>query len=174
MNTTQFFEALTRRAEGDTAVVANLRRSLSHDPGTFAGVFPYIEPFTQNLSAGDRRTVYLVAGLWAQAHRRESGAPLTLPAAMQRLAQSSGSNSVESRMVALLDADPDELVWRMRHAIGLTAAAGLALDWPALLADLLRWNATTRHVQQRWAREFWRHTPRDGDGAHETPAHLQA
>lgn len=169
MNTQAFFEYLARRAESDSAAVATLRRSLSSDVGTFAAAFPIVEPFTQAMSERDRRMVYLAAGLWSLAQRRESGSAMPLPTAMARLLQASGSASVESRFVALLDADEDELVWRLRHVLGLTAAAGLALDWPGLLKDLLHWGASSRHVQRHWARLFWKDAQTDEPPA-EAPA----
>lgn len=158
MNTHAFFEFLARRAEADTAVVSTLRRSLSFDPGTFAAAFPMVEPFTRGFSERDRRTVYLTAGLWASAQRRESGSPIALAVAMDRVARESGSSSVESRFVALLDADTDELVWRLRHAVALTASSSIAIDWSDLLKDLLNWESPTRYVQRKWARMYWQHT----------------
>jgi len=157
MNTHAFFEFLARRAAADTAVVSTLRRSLSFDPGTFAAAFPMVEPFTRGLSERDRRAVYLTAGLWASAQRRESGPPIALGTAMERVARESGSSSVESRFVALLDADTDELVWRLRHAVALTASSSIAIDWPELLNDLLHWESPTRYVQKKWARMYWQH-----------------
>ncbi len=159
MNTHAFFEYLARRAEADTAVVSTLRRSLSFDPGMFAAAFPLVEPFARGLSERDRRTVYLAAGLWASAQRHESGPPIALATAMERVARESGSSSVESRFVALLDADSDELVWRLRHAVALTASSSIAIDWSELLNDLLHWETPARHVQRRWARMYWQHRP---------------
>ena len=157
MNTQAFFEFLARCAEADTAVVSTLRRSLSFDPGTFASAFPVVESFTRALSERDRRTVYLTAGLWASAQRRTSGPPIALAAAMERVARDSGSSSVESRFVALLDADTDEIVWRLRHAVALTSSLGLSIDWSELLNDLLHWESPTRYVQRKWARIYWQH-----------------
>jgi len=155
MNTHAFFESLARRADTDTSVVATLRRSLSFDPGAFPPAFPFVEPFTRGLSERDRRTVYLAASLWASAQRRESGPPSALPSALYRVQSETGSSSIESRFVGRLDADADELVWRLRHAVALTSASGFALDWPGVLDDLLQWGAPSRHVQRRWARQFW-------------------
>jgi CRISPR system Cascade subunit CasB len=55
----------------------------------------------------------------------------------------------------LLDADEDELPWRLRQIVSLTTASGIALDWPQLLKDLLGWDHPDRYVQRRWAREYW-------------------
>jgi CRISPR system Cascade subunit CasB len=76
--------------------------------------------------------------------------------AVQKVARQRDSKSVEQRFVALLDADADELVWRLRHLVQLVASEGVSIDWPALLADLLAWQHPERRVQQRWARQYWR------------------
>lgn len=156
MDTSAFFAALTRAAESDTRVVATLRRSLAEDPGAFAAAYPIVEPLIYGISEHQRRTVYLAAGLWAVAQRRTSGASISLVEALRRTSSRSESGGAERRLIGLLDADSDELVWRLRQAVQLVAADGQALDWPRLLDDLLSWQHPTRRVQQRWAREFWR------------------
>jgi CRISPR system Cascade subunit CasB len=159
MDTTAFFDYLRRRAEADTSIVAILKRSAAQDPGMFPPAYPVIEPFVAGLHEGDRRLVYLVAGLWALVARKgEGGAPIGLADAFRRLAMSAeASRNIEARFVALLDADVDELGWRLRHAIMLIASKGSAIDWPALLQDLLGWRRPSRQVQRNWARIFWRH-----------------
>jgi len=155
MDTRSFFEYLERRAASDTSVIATLRRAQAYDPGSYAAAFPIVEPFTRGLSERDRRTVYLVAGQWANAQRRGTGAAMSMPVALHRVQKSTASASVEARFVSLLDADADELVWRLRHVVSLVSSEGLAIDWPDLLQDLLRWGAPNRFVQQAWARRFW-------------------
>jgi CRISPR system Cascade subunit CasB len=163
MDTNAFFDYLRRRAEADTSIVAILKRSAAQDPGMFPPAYPVVEPFVVGLHEGDRRLVYLVAGLWALAARKgEGGAPSGLAEAFRRLAMSAeASKNVEARFVALLDADIDELGWRLRHAIMLIASKGVAIDWPALLQDLFWWRNSSRRVQRNWARVFWRHDKPD-------------
>jgi CRISPR system Cascade subunit CasB len=157
MDTIVFFDYLKRRAEADTSVVAILKRAAARDPGIYPPAFPIVEPFVAGLHEGDRRLVYLVAGLWALSVRKVDGAPIGLPEALRRLASTAeASKNVEARFVALLDADVDELAWRLRHALALVASTGSAVDWPALLQDLFGWRWTSRQVQRRWARVFWR------------------
>lgn len=153
MDTSSFFTALERRAAADTAVIATLRRSCSSDPGTDPAAFPYIEPRIAGLTNGRRALVYLVAGLWAMTAKRAGhGQGISLATAMKRAAK---NPSVEQRFVALLDADVDELRWRLRQALTLVASQRTAINWPQLLDDLLRWESPSRHIQTRWAREFW-------------------
>jgi CRISPR system Cascade subunit CasB len=66
-----------------------------------------------------------------------------------------GSKSIEQRFTALLDADSDELQWRLRHLTTQLTAAAIPIEWPTLLKDLWAWNSRSRHVQIRWARQFW-------------------
>lgn len=152
MNTSSFFDYLNRRADSDTAVVAALRRSLSSDPGTDTRVFPLVEPWLGQLSDGRRATVYLAAGLWASAARRTGGKPIPLAQALRRI---NNNPSAELRFIRLLDADLDELQWRLRQGVALLSSTGIAIDWPQLLDDLLRWNSPSRSVQSQWARQFW-------------------
>ena len=165
--TTEFFTALQKRSESDTSVVATLRRSLMFEPGTDARAFPLIEGWissdwtSSDWSDRRRRTVYLVAGLWAQVVRQGRGKCMSFPEAMRRVRDSEKSSSIEKRFAALLDADADdELRWRLRSALTLVASKGITLDWPCLLEDLLRWHYRGRRVQARWARTFWGSPPK--------------
>lgn len=42
MNPKAFFDAMERRAQADTSVIATLRRSLAEAPGTYAPAFPLV------------------------------------------------------------------------------------------------------------------------------------
>lgn len=161
MHPDNFFLKLAQRAEVDTAVVAVLRRSASYEPGLYPPAFPAIEPYVQGLGDWQRKATYLTAACWAQGTRREHGQGLTLSAAVRTLRshQAMGSQNIEQRFTALLDADSDELQWRLRHLTSQLAAAAIPIDWPALLKDLWSWNSHTRHVQIKWARDFWSNPP---------------
>jgi len=163
MTETEFFEILHNRAVGDTAVIASLRRSAAYDPGLFPAVYPYVEPFVQHLSGWRRSATYLMAANWALAQRmgrnendRNPREALSLPKALKILqAKGESGKTIEARFKALLDADIDELPWRLRHLTSQLAAVGIAIDWPDLLKDLRRWPDPQRRVQIRWAREYW-------------------
>jgi CRISPR system Cascade subunit CasB len=163
MTETEFFETLKNRALGDSAVIACLRRSAAYDPGLFPAVYPYVEPFVYNMNEWRRSATYLVAAYWALAQRMGRNdddcnlqEALTLPKALKFLqAKNESSKTIEARFKALLDADTDELPWRLRHLTSQLAAAGIAIDWPDLLKDISRWPDPQRRVQVRWAREYW-------------------
>ena len=68
---------------------------------------------------------------------------------------SAGAESLDRRVTALLDADLPDLPYRLRQIIQMLKSNGLAPDYRQLLLDLLRWDAPTRSVQRRWARDYW-------------------
>jgi CRISPR system Cascade subunit CasB len=154
MNSSAFFAAIARRAATDTSVVSTLRGCLSADrPETHAPAFQLIEPLVAGQPGYVRPAAYLAAGCWASAVRQGKGRAVALPEALRRMAKD--APGAERRFVQLLDSDADELGWRLRQIVALVASTGTALDWPALLDDLLRWGSPYRSVQTRWARTFW-------------------
>jgi CRISPR system Cascade subunit CasB len=147
---------LEKLNETDSKAKAVLRRSLAFDPGQHIPAFPYVEPFLKGEQEGWRRDVhYLVAALWA-AHWREGRAgaaqPLARACAMHQL--KSGSASTEKRFIALLDADEDQLPHRLRQMVALLGEQ--AIDFNALLSDLLGWHRDDKRTQNAWARDFYR------------------
>lgn len=131
-----------------TPARAALRRSLAFPPGAYPKAMPYVEPFVAE-EGWKREAHYLVAALYALkdgAHQEGR----TLAQAIREKARDSGS--VEKRFLALLDADRDQVAFRLRQAVGLVEGG---IDFVRLLDDLLRWFSPERYVQARWAREFY-------------------
>ena len=156
-------QALEERAASDTAVLAVLRRSAAYNPGLYPPAFPYVEPLIYGYGMWRRQATYLAAACWAKSRRQRDEGDLgrgqSLATALRTLDQDPtnlhASKNIEKRFTALLDADADELPWRLRQITAVLDAAGIAVDWPSLLADLWRWNHADRPVQVRWARQFW-------------------
>lgn len=131
-----------------TPARAALRRSLAFPPGAYPKAMPYVEPFVAE-EGWKREAHYLVAALYALkdgAHQEGR----TLAQAIREKARD--SSSVEKRFLALLDADRDQVAFRLRQAVGLVEGG---IDFVRLLDDLLRWFSPERYVQARWAREFY-------------------
>jgi len=127
---------------------AALRRSLAFPPGAYPKAMPYVEPFVRE-EGWKREAHYLVAALYALkdgAHQEGR----TLARALREKALE--SDSVEKRFLALLDADRDQIAFRLRQAVALVKGG---LDFARLLDDLLGWFSPERRVQARWAREFY-------------------
>jgi len=151
-----FIESLESRNKNDTRVRATLRRSLSIAPGAFVPAYPYVEPFLKNaIQAWRREAHYLVAGLWAT-HWREGprGQAMSIGKACAVHQSSTGSTSTERRFINLLDADTDQLPYRLRQMIALLKDQ--PIDFEALLKGLLYWNDDQKRTQNAWAREFYR------------------
>lgn len=68
---------------------------------------------------------------------------------------SAGAESLDRRMTALLDADRDELPYRLRQLVQMLKGTRHVPDWQYLLWSLLRWDDPSRQVQRRWARDYW-------------------
>lgn len=151
-----YLDWLENMNQRDGRVRAVLRRSLAFDPGAFPAAYPYVEPFLNDEDSYWRRQVhYLVAALWAnhwKAGREGSVQPIGKAAALHQLA--SGSASTERRFIALLDADGDELPYRLRQMIALLKEQ--SIDFGALLTDLQRWHSPDKRTQNLWARQFYR------------------
>lgn len=133
----------------DRAALSALRRSLSED--AVAHAYPYVIPFLPlRPTAWLESTYLLVAGLFAL--HPMSGRD-TLGVALRRVQDATGSNSVEQRFVALLDAHPDDLGPHLRHAISLVRSKEIAIDWNDLLRTIRGWREES--IRRRWARDFW-------------------
>jgi len=131
-----------------TVARAALRRSLAFPPGTYPRAMPYLEPFVAE-EGWRREAHYLVAALYALKDG-DHQAGRTLARALREKAQNSAS--VEKRFLALLEADRDQIAFRLRQAVALVEGR---IDFARLLDDLLRWFSPERHVQARWAREYY-------------------
>lgn len=150
----RFAQHLAKRLEESTRPRAVLRRSLAFPPGTWPEAFPYVEPFVARANRGTREAAYLVAGLYALSNvDRGSG---SLGAAAHRLRAATDSGSVEARFLALLDSDDEQLPHRLRQMVKLMSSHEIAPDWAELFRDLNAWNSSSRWVQERWARDYYR------------------
>ena len=153
----QFVQRLAELAEEgqrDRAALATLKRSLAFQPGTHVPSFALVEPWVPQDEGWHRTAYYLVAGLLALDPRL---GPMSMPEGMALVYRKRERSSIESRFLALLDADRDQLPERLRRCVHLVRAEeGPGLDWASLLSDLLGWFHPDRPVQRRWARVFYR------------------
>lgn len=151
-----FIEMLEKLNARDTRVRAVLRRSLAFDPGAYPDAFPYVEPFVRgNDDQWRREMLYLAAGLWAahwRAGRSDPQVSLGKACALHQL--HSKSQSVERRFINLLDADDEQLPYRLRHMVTLLKEHNI--DFESLLNGLLFWRSEKKGTQNQWAREFYR------------------
>jgi len=163
-----FIEWLEDSSAGNSRVRAVLRRSLAFEPGAFPGAYPYVEPFLKGEGFEWRRKAYyLTAGLWAH-HWREgrNGVPTSVGKACAHYKTASKSESTELRFINLLDADMDQLPYRLRQMVALLKDQNL--DFEDLLKSILDWNNDQKKAQNAWARDFYRNL--DGNNTKERTA----
>ena len=163
----KFIEWLESLNEKDTKVRAVLLRSLTFDPGGYVPAFPYVEPFLKDDASDWRREMhYLVAGLWAMHWREGRSGPLMQigeACAIFDKEKRSKMNaedqrkltSTEKRFINLLDADADQLSYRLRQMIALLKDH--QIDFEHLLQELLFWDSRRKSTQNTWARNYYRH-----------------
>ncbi|WP_276955643.1 type I-E CRISPR-associated protein Cse2/CasB [Allomeiothermus silvanus] len=188
-----FMRHLRQRSE--PADLARMRRALG-DPGQ--EVIPVVEGFLGSIQEEredhrERMVYYLVAGLWAStvssseleqfrkkpeeesevSQSEESdvskGYRRTLGHAIAQLYLARDqSKSIEQRFIALLDADEEQLPYRIRQMVRLLKSEeGIPIYWSELLRDLLAWDYERRPVQQKWARAFYRTVAKETEGGEE-------
>lgn len=84
---------------------------------------------------------------------RNFGATLRLT----RLSMS--GSALDRRVEVLLEADGEQLPFRLRQSVRLAQSHRVGVNWPRLLVDVLAWDAPSRFVQQRWAEAYFRAQP---------------
>lgn len=137
----------------DRGAKATLRRSLAFSPGRYPDAMPYVERFVRGQPQWNRTVAYLVAGLMASS---KAEAPHgNVGEASLALRVKTDSRSVESRFIALLDADEEQLPHRLRQMITLMSGHDIAPGWAQLRTDLEQWKREDRRIQQRWAVSFY-------------------
>lgn len=140
--------------EDDRAALAALRHGL--DAGREATVYPYVARFfAAQTRRWDEQAYILVAALFAM-HPGTGG--MSLGAALRRVRDLSGSESVEQRFAALLNAHEDDVADHLRHAVAMARSREVLIDWNDLLQGVRGWRHEGRWVQRRWARDFWGHS----------------
>jgi CRISPR system Cascade subunit CasB len=162
-------EELADRSREESKVRAVLKRSLAFDPGTYPAAFPYVEHRLKNDDGEWRRKVYyLVAGLWAMHWRdRNSDTGQSLANACRMLYWANDqSPSIERRFITLIDADSEQLLYRLRQMVALLKE--YEIDFNNLSKDLLSWNHPDKFIQIRWAREFYNQTAEKNEATETT------
>ncbi|WP_447527613.1 type I-E CRISPR-associated protein Cse2/CasB [Vreelandella sp. TE19] len=142
--------------------IARLRHSRAQPVGEDPNAMAIVERFVgMERDADDpyRLALYLTAGLYAS-HPEQAGA--TLAQAFGTLWGARQNPSIEQRFIALLQADEQQIVARLRQATTLLAADGYGFDYVQLIADIALWLDPLKNeyrwqaMRQRWGREFYR------------------
>jgi CRISPR system Cascade subunit CasB len=155
---------------GDRAALAALRRAAGRPPGESPAAYPavYRALGDEPLQPWEETPYFIVAplfalyphGSWRRGDEEERYEPRSLGASFARLAERTGSGSIEGRFRALLDSRIEDVPEHLRHAVGLLRAHEVPVSWTELLGDIRRWDDERRSVQRKWARHYWGHIAR--------------
>lgn len=164
-----FINHLIELKDRDRGAIAQLKRSLSFNPGAYPRAYPYVERFVGTDRHADdpwRKALYLTAGLFAFHTLHTTNK--SFAAAFGELGHARSSANIEQRFIALLGAEPESLPPLLRQAVSLLAADRLGCDYTSLLDHLAIWlnpydTEGRDRLRQRWARDFYRTF--DGDKA---------
>jgi CRISPR system Cascade subunit CasB len=129
----------------------NAGRTLAESHQTLGLFFRVLPP---NVPEFQEETYFLVATLFPLA---EGGSEGTLGDALREVRDPKYAQGLDRRIESLLDADPDELRFRLRQAIRFIESRRGTVNWPRLLQDLLAWDHPKRYVQENWARAYFGH-----------------
>lgn len=145
----------------DRAALAHLRRGLGKETWAATEMFPYVAGWTANLSRRDENAYFLVASL-VGLYPTYSWKP-TEQIKFNNLGKSlsflkEGSDSIEKRFTALLNADEEDLPTHLRQIISLLKSKDAPVNWLQLLRDIKFWSSENRNVQRSWAKGFWGNT----------------
>jgi CRISPR system Cascade subunit CasB len=152
----QFIGRLYNLAGRGTAHLAQLKRNagnpLSEARDVLSLFYGILPPAVED---DDVETYFLVATLYALNPREEDGS--NLGETLAALAGDPGVNrdGVDRRVAVLLDAERDELGYRLRQLVRLIASRRRSVDWARLLHDLLRWDDPGRPVRREWAKSYF-------------------
>jgi CRISPR type I-E-associated protein CasB/Cse2 len=133
-------------------------------------MFPIVAPYLTSDEGPATRAAFITAALFA---KHPVHAPVgSLGASLWNATRREGINpdgkhgeaGVEARFAAALDADPEDLPRHLEGPVSLCESAGQPIDWHLFYKDLrglLGQNEGYQiGIRTRWAREFWRGSPR--------------
>lgn len=146
-----FFERLERLDAGGRArLKRNAGNPLAASRSGALGLFYNLLP--PGVPQYHEEKYFLVATLYPIA---EDGGQGNLGAALNKARNEKNAKGLNRRVEILLDAQGEQLPFRLRQAVRFLHSNRVRLDWRRLLADLLNWDSPKRFVQQQWARSYF-------------------
>ena len=147
----QFIENLAGLDAGERArLKRNAGNTLAQARHTALGLFYKALP--SGVPRYQEEAYFLVATLYPLA---DSGGSGNLGTALRRAQDTQNKAGLDRRIEALLDADEEQLPFRLRQAIRYLYSKRTPVDWAKLLKDLLSWTHPDRFVQKEWARTYF-------------------
>jgi CRISPR system Cascade subunit CasB len=146
----EFCERLSQLGPGERArLKRNAGCSLAESHNVLGLFFRLLPP---NVPRYQEEVYFMVATLFPIA---EGGAEGNLGASLCQARDPKYAQGLDRRVEILLDADLEQLRFRLRQAVRFLESRRVAVNWPRLLQDLLAWERPRRYVQEQWARAYF-------------------
>jgi CRISPR type I-E-associated protein CasB/Cse2 len=146
----EFCERLSRLDTGERArLKRNVGRPLAESHNALGLFFRLLPP---NVPTYQEGLYFLVATLFPLA---SGGGEGNFGASLFRARDARYAQGLDRRVEILLDADPEQLRFRLRQAVCFLESRRVAVNWPRLLQDVLAWENPKRYVQEQWARSYF-------------------
>lgn len=161
------FFSLADESRRDRGALAGLRKGLGEPKGWHPAVSMVVDRAIGDVDLynSQRDVLNITAALFSlhpHIRRRDEGVwGTSLMESLSQLQKSLGRTSDEDRqaldrrVMALLNANKEDVFHHLRHLIRLFRNSDVAIDWMQLAHDLDRWASPERSVQRRWARNWW-------------------
>jgi CRISPR system Cascade subunit CasB len=147
---TTFIQRLERLdAAGRARLKRNAGRGLTEARdvyGLFYGLLP------AGLEGWAVERYFLVATLFPLA---DGGGRGSLGHSLRAIRHDANRKGLDRRVEHLLDADREQLPFRLRQALHYLRSQRGHVAWPVLLTDLMQWDHPGRRTQRRWAEDYF-------------------
>lgn len=169
-----YLATLADESDRDRAKLAALRLGLGQPDGWHPQLANIVNPSIHDVPDWKAPIFYQVAALFGlhpvtqrpgedQVPRRFAERSFTHALhlyAVQRAAERGASiddvkKPLDRRVMALLNADRDDVFHHLRYTTSLLRGSDIPVDWARLIIDLDRWDTPDREVQRRWSRAWW-------------------
>lgn len=154
---------------GDLAVLKRASGRTLAESKTALGVFFKYLPF-QLTKSFNEEIYFLVATLYSLNDYPFKG---SLGKTMRKIYKKSGSESIQNRMIILLDCQFElldnyypgggDMAFRLRQCVRLASSHEIGVDWLQLIENLIYWTHEDKFVQKKWARDFFSHQEGEPD-----------
>jgi len=155
---------LSRLYELSRGEIAILKRNAGNTICESRGIYPiFYRVLPHGIADSPREEIYfLIATLYGHNEYSLRG---NFGLTMRRVKSQSNTDSVDKRMVVLLESDFNlidgykpgggELAYRLRQCVKLANSHEIGVDWLQLLKDLQSWQYPEKRVQKAWARSYF-------------------
>ena len=157
----------------DRAKLAALRRGLGQPGGWDPQLASIVNPRIGNIHDRQATICYHVAALFGlhpvgwkrgeddSARYENRSFTQSLHVLARQQSQEGGrliediKQPLDRRVMALLNANSDDVFDHLRYAVSLLRGTEIPVDWGKLMLDLDRWDEPDRSVQRTWSRAWW-------------------